>query len=262
MTATSQHSSREVLLECTGMRVHFGAVAAVDDVSITIHRGEVLGLIGPNGSGKSTFLNALCGLVEAKGQVTVATHPVRLGRPDALIKHRVFRTYQTPQVDVELTCLENVLVASPDSRLRGVVGAWLRRRSMWRVEKARWQEAALCLERVGLLEKANVLGGNLSYGERRYLELARAINARPELLLMDEPAAGLSSAETDHLATLLQSLADDGMSLLLIEHKISFIEALCQQIVVLELGRRIAGGTPAEVWKNPEVARAYLGDNP
>jgi branched-chain amino acid transport system ATP-binding protein len=250
----------DVLLECHDITVRFGALAAVDNVSLEIHRGEVLGLIGPNGSGKSTFLNALSGLVDAKGQVSVAGHHVRLGNPGAIVKRRVFRTYQTPQVDVGLTCLENVLIASPDPRMRGVIGCWLRRRKMWQLERTRWEEASEALDRVGLLDKANVLGGNLSYGERRHLEIARALDAKPELLLMDEPAAGLSSVETNRLARLLQSVADDGISLLLIEHKITFIESLCQRIIVLELGRQIASGTPAEVWKDPAVARAYLGE--
>jgi len=248
------------LLDFRDVTVRFGALAAVDRISMTVNTGEVVGLIGPNGSGKTTFLNALSGLVPAKGRVTVHGHAVHLGREGAIVKHRVFRTYQTPQIDGGLTCLENVLVASPDARLRGFVGSWLRRRGMWRLDRDRWRQASEALSLVGLLDKANVLGGGLSYGERRHLEIARALVAKPELLLMDEPAAGLSSVETHRLAELLKEVAADGISLLLIEHKITFIESLCQRIIVLELGRPIASGTPAEVWKDPAVARAYLGE--
>jgi ABC-type branched-subunit amino acid transport system ATPase component len=260
MTTTIAPPTGESLLECRDITVRFGALAAVDSVSLDIHRGEVLGLIGPNGSGKSTFLNALSGLVDAKGQVSVDGHPIRLGSPGAIVRYKVFRTYQTPQIDIGLTCIENVLIASPDQRLRGVIGCWLRRPTMWKVERKRWEQASDALERVGLLAKVNVRGGNLSYGERRHLEIARALNAKPQMLLMDEPAAGLSSSETERLAALLQDVAADGISLLLVEHKITFIESMCQRIIVLELGRQIASGAPADVWKDPAVARAYLGD--
>jgi ABC-type branched-subunit amino acid transport system ATPase component len=131
---------------------------------------------------------------------------------------------------------------------------------MWRHDRARWQDAGAALRRVGLLPKANVPAVTLSYGERRHLEIARALHAKPELLLMDEPAAGLNSAETSGLVQLLRDLSKDGLSLLIIEHKISFLEELCDRIIVLELGRQIASGTPAEVWANPAVMAAYLGE--
>jgi ABC-type branched-subunit amino acid transport system ATPase component len=248
------------LLECDELTVRFGGVAAVDRVSLTVNQREVLGLIGPNGSGKSTFLNAVTGLVQASGRVRVSGSNIRLGRPGAITAHRVFRTYQTPQVARGLTSLENVLVASPDSQHRSLIGAWVLRPAMWRHDRGRWAKASEALETVGLIEKANLPAGALSYGEQRRLEIARALCAQPDLLLLDEPAAGLSSAETDGLADLLQRVASGGVSLLLIEHKIGFIESLCQRIVVLDVGRQIATGPPHEVWKDPVVVGAYLGE--
>ncbi|HEY1465507.1 MAG TPA: ABC transporter ATP-binding protein [Acidimicrobiales bacterium] len=250
-----------VYLDCKGMTVRFGGVVAVDDVSLSIDSGgEVVGLIGPNGSGKSTFLNAVSGLVPARGRVEVEGKSVAFGRPGVMARNGVFRTYQTPQVDAELTCIENTLVTSPDLALRGLLGAWPLRPAMWRREKGRWQEACDILDRVGLLDRANRPAGGLSYGERRRLEIARALMAKPRLLLMDEPAAGLNTTETARLADLLSQVTADGISLVLIEHKIAFIEQLCHRIIVLELGSQIATGPPKEVWLDPAVMRAYLGE--
>ena len=247
------------LLECMDLTVRFGGLAAVDRVTLRVDENEVVGLIGPNGSGKSTFLNAVTGLVPASGQVKVKGEAVPLSRPGAITGHRVFRTYQTPQVARELTSLENVLVASPDVRHRGFFGAWIARPSMMKHDRKRWERAAEALDMVGLIDKANVEAGALSYGEQRHLELARALCAEPVLLLMDEPAAGLSTGETKGLAELLNQVARAGVSLLIIEHKIGFIESLCQRIVVLDVGRQIASGSPSEVWKDPAVISAYLG---
>ncbi len=249
------------LLDCHDLTVRFGGVTAVNAVSLAVDDGgDVVGLVGPNGSGKSTFLNAISGLVPAKGRLTVAGKDVPLGRPGAIARHRVYRTYQTPQVNPAMSCLENVLVASTDTSLRGVVGAWPLRPGMWRHEKRRWQEAAEALERVGLLDRANDGAAGLAYGERRHLELARALLARPRLLLMDEPAAGLNTAETSRLARLLRGVSAEGISAVVIEHKIGFIEELCRRIVVLEQGIQIAAGPPTEVWRDPAVMNAYLGE--
>ena len=250
------------LLSCRKLLVAFGGVIAVNEVSIDVSEGEVVGLVGPNGSGKSTFLNAVSGLVSANGEVEVSGRPVSLGRPGAIVRHGVYRTYQTPQVDGALSCIENVLVASRDQSFRGPAAAWLRRPAMWKHDRSRWTEASAALERVGLLGRADDSAAGLSYGERRLLEIARALMARPRLLLMDEPAAGLSSAETRRLAELLRSMAAADLTLLVVEHKIGFLEELCDRIVVLELGRTIASGTPQEVWADPAVIAAYLGDAP
>ena len=248
------------MLDARDIRVRFGGVVAVDSVSLSIADGEVLGLVGPNGSGKSTFINAVTGLVPATGTVTVDGRPVPLGRPGAIASSGVLRTFQTPQVHDELTCLENVLLGLPDRSLRSIGVAWLRRRALLRAERRRWSEALDALEFVGLADASQSHAGELSYGERRRLELARAYAGRPTTLLLDEPAAGLNQVETTGLVTLLKDWRDrGGPALMVVEHKIDFLEELCHRLVVLELGKVIASGEPAAVWADPKVANAYLG---
>jgi len=232
----------------------------VDGVSLQIADGEVLGLIGPNGSGKSTFINAITGLVNATGTLTVDGESVTLGRPGNVAAKRVLRTFQTPQVHDELTCLENALLGIPDQTLRGLGGAWLRRRAMLKLERSHWADAMQALEFVGLGAVPEAHAGALSYGERRRLELARVYAGQPRILLLDEPAAGLNQVETANLVELLKTwCGTGGPALLVVEHKIDFLEELCQRMVVLELGRVIASGEPAAVWADPKVMDAYLG---
>ncbi|MEO3855856.1 ATP-binding cassette domain-containing protein [Acrocarpospora sp. B8E8] len=248
------------MLAASDIRVRFGGVVAVDQVSLIVHDHEIVGLIGPNGSGKSTLINALTGLVPAEGSLEVDGKPVPLGRPGAVSRLGVLRTFQTPQVHDALTCLENALIGLQEWNLRTLAAAWLRRRAMMRAERGRWERAQEALEFAGLADKSDALAGALSYGERRRLELARVYLGRPRTLLLDEPAAGLNQVETQTLVRLLKSWRDaDGPALLLVEHKIDFLEELCHRMIVLELGKQIAAGEPAEVWADPRVMDAYLG---
>lgn len=247
------------MLQTEGIAVAFGAVRAVDGVALTVGDGEAVGMVGPNGSGKSTFLNAVTGVVRASGALTIDDRRVPLGRPQAIRRAGVARTFQTPQTFSELTCIENVLLADADRRATGLVGAWLGRAPMWRLERERWARAVAALDRVGLADRAEHEAGLLSYGQQRLLELARSLVGAPRVLLADEPSAGLNAAETATLAALLRDLHAGGLSLLVVDHKIDFIESVSTRVVVLQLGRVIAEGSPDEVWRHAEVVDAYLG---
>jgi ABC-type branched-subunit amino acid transport system ATPase component/ABC-type branched-subunit amino acid transport system permease subunit len=247
------------VVEASDITVTFGGVRAVDGVSITLRAGEILGLIGPNGSGKSTFVNAVTGVVPASGSVRIKGDRVALGRPRAVRAGGILRTYQTPQTFLPLSCLENVLLTTTDRRFTGVLASVVLRPLMLQHERRRWRDAAAALDRVGLLERAEEPAANLSYGQQRLLELARTIAGRPEVVMLDEPSAGLNAAETEVLAAHLHSLRADGVSLLVIDHKIDFLSSLCDRVVVLEIGHLIAEGDPDTIWNDERVQNAYLG---
>jgi ABC-type branched-subunit amino acid transport system ATPase component/ABC-type branched-subunit amino acid transport system permease subunit len=247
------------VLEAHDIKVQFGGVRAVDGVSLSVLENEILGLVGPNGSGKTTFLNALSGVVPASGSLRVRRSRVRLGRAGRVRALAVVRTYQTPQAYDHLTCIEDVLLSTPDRSLTGVTPACLGRLAVVRRDRARWEAAARALERVGLLGLAEEPAARLSYGQRRMLELARAINGQPQILLLDEPSAGLDSSETDQLVAHLRHLQREGVSMLLVDHKLDFITSLCDRVAVLELGRLVAVGPAATVFEDHRVVDAYLG---
>jgi branched-chain amino acid transport system ATP-binding protein len=219
----------------------------------------LLGLVGPNGSGKTTFLNALCGVVSAQGTLTVDAANVPLGRPRSAWRAGIARVFQAPQAFEALSCLENVILSSNDTSSRGLTGAWLARPAMWSHEKRRWDRGMEVLDLVGLAHFASTPAALLTYGQRRLLELARALDGKPKVLLLDEPSAGLNDAETGALGDLLREVRTGGISMLLVDHKVDFIDLLCDRIVVLELGQVIAEGPPQEVWRDQRVMSAYLG---
>jgi ABC-type branched-subunit amino acid transport system ATPase component len=246
------------VLAAEGIEVRFGGVRAVSDVSIEVG-DELLGLVGPNGSGKTTLLNALCGVVPAKGRLTVDGRDVALGNPRTAWQAGIARVFQAPQTFTELSCLENVLLSSRDHRSRGALATWIGRPGMLRHERRRWARAQEALAFVGLDDLAGSSAKLLTYGQQRLLELARAVAGEPKVLLLDEPSAGLNDAETQALAVLLRRLRAEGLPLLVIDHKVDFLDALCDRLVVLELGKVIAEGPPDEVWSHEGVIAAYLG---
>lgn len=246
-------------LDASSISVSFGGVRACDEISIALAAGETVGLTGPNGSGKSTFLNAVVGLVDASGHVEVDGEPVPLGVPAEVRRRGVVRTFQAPQNWTSLSVLENVVLGSDDRAHTGLVDALLRRRAVRRHEIERWRRGTAALDRVGLGDLVDASADALTYGQQRMLELARAMVAEPKVLLLDEPAAGLNAEETGFLASVLGRLASQGIAVLVIDHKIDFLDTVCDRIVVLQLGQVIAEGVPAEIWKQPGVIDAYLG---
>jgi ABC-type branched-subunit amino acid transport system ATPase component len=198
-------------------------------------------------------------VVPAQGQLTIDGATTRLQRPGDVVGAGVRRTYQTPRNYPQLSCIDNVLLTTTDRRFTGVLSAIVLRPMMLRRERERWEKAAAALERVGLLELAEAPAGSLSYGGQRMLELARVIVGDPEAILLDEPSAGLNDHETNVLAGELRLLRDEGVSLLVVDHKIDFISSLCDRVVVLELGALVAEGDPHEIWDDERVQNAYLG---
>jgi ABC-type branched-subunit amino acid transport system ATPase component len=248
-----------MLLTITNLRVAFGALLAVSVDALSVEQGTVVGIAGPNGSGKSSLLNALTGLVSSRGLVMFDESPLKVNNPAVVYRRGVLRTFQQPQVVPHLTCLENVLLAERNRTASGVVAAIFARPLVWRLERARWARAMESLERTGLAGAATLNASQLTAGQQRFLELSRVINGNPKLILLDEPTAGLNDSETEEFTGFLRRLQDDGVTIVVVEHKIDFINRLCERVVLLELGRVIADGTPNEVWSHPDVIAAYLG---
>jgi branched-chain amino acid transport system permease protein len=223
---------------------------------------QIVALIGPNGSGKSTFFNVVTGLDEPNGGQILFMGEDVTGRPShAIVERGIARTFQNLRIFPNMTVLENVLVGMHARTKTGAIGAVLRSPATRREEAAtrEWAMEVLTIFGNRLLPRVNHYAHSLSYANRRRVEIARAVAARPKLLLLDEPTAGMNPAETLELAAQLRSLADMGLSILLIEHKLNVVNNLADKVIVLDHGEKIAEGTAEEVHQNDEVIRAYLG---
>jgi len=249
-----------MLLEIDEITKTFGGVQALDGVSFSVEQGEIHGLIGPNGAGKTTLINILSGITRpVSGRVSLLGQPVQGLPPHRVARMGIARTFQNIRLFPEMTCIENVIAGQHLSAKRPLLPRLLCLPSAKEDERRLRQKALTCLARVGIADRANFVSRELSYGQRRRLEIARALASNPLLLLLDEPVAGMRRKGLQQVGDLLRSLARDGMTILLIEHNMAFVMELCSHITVLNFGRTIFSGTPPEVARHPEVTEAYLG---
>ncbi len=254
--------SAQPLLAVEGLSMRFGGLLAVNNVVLELHEGEIVSLIGPNGAGKTTVFNCLTGFYRPSGGTILLRDRHLEGLSgQAIARMGVVRTFQHVRLFREMTVIENLLVAQHQHLKSGIFAGLLKTPAFRRAEADALDRAAVWLERVGLLEMANRSAGNLAYGQQRRLEIARCMVTRPELLMLDEPAAGLNPKETDELNHLIVELrGQHKVSVLLIEHDMKLVMEISDRIYVVNQGTPLAHGTPEEIRNNPDVIRAYLGE--
>jgi branched-chain amino acid transport system ATP-binding protein len=250
----------DVVLKVADVSKRFGGLQALSDVAVTIERGQVYGLIGPNGAGKTTFFNVLTGLYTPdSGTFELAGKPYVPTTVHQVAKAGIARTFQNIRLFSEMTALENVMVGRHVRTHSGLLGAVFRTPSFKAEEKAIAERAQELLEYVGIGKYADYKARTLSYGDQRRLEIARALATDPQLIALDEPAAGMNATEKVLLRELIDRIRNDNRTILLIEHDVKLVMGLCDRVTVLDYGKPLVTGSPAEVQKNEKVIEAYLG---
>jgi ABC-type branched-subunit amino acid transport system ATPase component len=248
------------LLDVRNIRRHFGGVIALDDVSFQVQGGRIKGLIGPNGAGKTTLFNVVSGVLQPDEGTVLFNDRVITGlKPFRIAERGIARTFQNPSLFLKMTVLQNVMVGRHVRSKSEFLGCALRLPGQRREERAIRDAAMECLEFVGLADKASLPAGSLAFGQRRMVELARAMATEPALILLDEPASGLNSRETVDLGILVRAIRERGITILIVEHDMSMVMDLSDEILVLHNGARIAEGSPDEIQNDPHVISVYLG---
>ena len=248
------------LLSIHELQKWFGGLMALNHVSFDIPQGKVVALIGPNGAGKTTLFNLITGFHEMdSGKIFFKGESLNGLQPHEVARRGIVRTFQNLQIFDNMTVLENVMIGMHMQGHSGVLAAAFRLPSARLEEKITRQRALDCLKLVGLAERAGDAADSLPFGQQRLLEIARALAAEPTLILLDEPAAGLTQSETLNLDDLIAKLREDGLTILLVEHDMELVMSIADQVIVLHYGTKIAEGTPREVQSNSEVIKAYLG---
>ncbi|KJH72021.1 ABC transporter ATP-binding protein [Aliterella atlantica] len=248
------------LLTATGIAKSFGGIKAVDNAEIEVTKGSITGLIGPNGAGKTTLFNLLSNFIRPdRGTVVFDGEPIQHLQPHQIAQQGMVRTFQVARTLSRLSVMENMLLAAQKQTGENLWQVWLQRKQVAAEEKQSRERAIKLLESVGLARMANEYAGALSGGQRKLLEMARALMTNPKLILLDEPAAGVNPTLINQICDRIDTWNSEGMTFLIIEHNMDVIMSLCDRVWVLAEGKNLAVGTPAEIQSNPQVLEAYLG---
>jgi branched-chain amino acid transport system ATP-binding protein len=249
------------MLEIRSLTQRFGGITALEDISFTINKGDITGVIGPNGAGKTTLFNIITGIYsQTAGSVLLEGTDISSLPPEQLAPLGLVRTFQNIELFGNMTVLENVMLGLHTRSRCGILACM--GKMPWHLREERFirEEAFQWLEFCGIVDLAGQIASNLPFGKGRLLEIARAMAVRPAIMLMDEPAAGLNNRETNELAALIRRIRTSGVTVALVEHDMELVMDICDRIVVLNLGKKLAEGTPREIQENQSVIAAYLGE--